>query len=92
VGDGGAVEEGVGRVGGEVDRDRDRAGRHPSGDFALRHDGRAAKEIVDRCVREAESRIADARVTDFAPIFFGRHARRLIRQATADGPTPPQTA
>jgi hypothetical protein len=56
-------------------------------------DGKAAKEIVDRCVSEAQSRIADARVTDYAPIFFGRHARRLIREATANGATrPPLTA
>ena len=46
-------------------------------------EGLVAKEVVERAVSDAQARIAEARVTDYAPIFFARHARRLIRQAAA---------
>ena len=44
--------------------------------------GRASPETVAQCVTEAQSQLAGARVTDFVPIFFGRRARRLLREAT----------
>jgi hypothetical protein len=54
--------------------------------------GRAAPDVVERSVNTAQTRIADARVTDYVPIFFGRHARRLIRDATGVSAARPRTA
>ena len=53
--------------------------------------GRVPAEVVNACIRTAESRIADVPVPDFAPIFFARHVRRLLREfvdATADRAHP----
>lgn len=41
----------------------------------------AAPETVSRCVNAALAEIAQARIADFAPIFFVRRARRLLRDA-----------
>ena len=52
--------------------------------------GRVSPETVARCVTAAQSQLSGARVQDFVPIFFGRRARRLLRDATEHptGPTP----
>lgn len=53
-----------------------------SQEIKLEFKDRAPPETVAKCMTEAQSGLADARVTDFLPIFFGRRARRLLRDAT----------
>jgi hypothetical protein len=45
-------------------------------------------KVLAECVASAQGLVAGSRIPDFAPIFFGRHARRLLRQAAADVPPP----
>jgi hypothetical protein len=53
---------------------------------------RASPETVAQCMTQAQLQLADARVTDFVPIFFGRRARRLLREATEHPTGPAPTA
>jgi len=53
-----------------------------SQEISREFEGRASPETVAHCVTEAQSRLSGARVPDFVPIFFGRRARRLLRDAT----------
>ena len=69
-------------MGGKVSGDLDTRIREASDELGREFEGRASPEVVARCVEAARALVAEAKVTDFAPIFFARHARRLLREAT----------
>jgi hypothetical protein len=60
--------------------------REEAAEITQEFEGRIDPETLARCVDTAQGLVADSRIQDFAPIFFSRHARRLIREATSEIP------